>query len=160
MIEFRSINEFDIDAIRQVAQISWGFTYKDIFSQKYINDFVAKNYSQESLGSLIPRVIAGEQFFDIAVNNRKLVGFCNIGLTSKEYRLHRIYLLPEYMGKGVGRKLLDRGKEFVRSKRENRLFCLVHSKNKRGIDFYIQNGFEHVQGRDHGDEWYMEWATH
>lgn len=159
MISFRSIRESDIDEIRKVAQISWDFTYKDIFTEEYINGFIEKYYSKESLESLIPKVTVREQLFDVALDDSRIVGFCSVGLTPEGPRLYRIYLLPEYMGKGIGKKLLDKGKEFIKSKGENRLFCLVHNKNKSGINFYLRNDFDHVQEYDQKDEWYMEWTT-
>jgi ribosomal protein S18 acetylase RimI-like enzyme len=159
MIELRSIKESDIDDIKEVALSAWNFTYKDIFPQKYIDDYVEKNYSKESLVSLIPKVTAGEQLFDVALENSRIIGFCSVGLTSEGFRLYRIYLLPRYIGKGVGKKLLDRAKAFVRSKGENKLFCFVHKNNRRGVDFYLQSGFKHRLESDQGDEWYMELIT-
>jgi GNAT superfamily N-acetyltransferase len=72
------------------------------------------------------------------------------------WELLRIYLLPEYIGKGVGKKLLSFGESFLRRKKVNRYIVSAHAKNRLAIEFYLRNGFSRSKGKDKGGEIYFE----
>ena len=71
-------------------------------------------------------------------------------------KLYRIYLLPDYIGQGLGRRLLERGETFLLEHGINTYFCFVHKDNEMGKRFYIRSGFQHIPEKDHDDEWNME----
>ena len=83
----------------------------------------------------------GNDAFYVAVDNRKTVGYSHVGKAKFGWELHRIYLLPRYIGKGIGKKLLQQGERFLKSKKAKQYFVLVHPKNRLGIKFYLRNGF-------------------
>ena len=95
-------------------------------------------------------------FFDLALDGDQIVGFCNIGATSRGAELFRIYLRPGYIGTGVGSRLLERGEQFVRAQGLPSYYCFVHRDNELGKRFYFRRGFRHVPALDREDEWYME----
>ncbi|MDW8234901.1 MAG: GNAT family N-acetyltransferase, partial [Roseiflexaceae bacterium] len=71
-------------------------------------------------------------------------------------QLFRIYLLPTYIGRGIGSGLLQRGEAFLRDQGVDSYFCYVHKDNELGKRFYLRQGFVHRAGLDRDDEWYME----
>jgi len=85
-----------------------------------------------------------------------VIGFCNIGQTQQGVELFRIYLLPEFVGQGIGGLLLARGEQYLRKQGFSSYFCFVHSTNEVGKRFYEKQGFQHVAESDDNDEWFME----
>jgi ribosomal protein S18 acetylase RimI-like enzyme len=139
-----------------VALEAWQHTYRDIFDPQFIEHFVNRNYAPEAIASLFPRLHSGTMCFYVAEHKSKVIGFCNIGFGQQIAELYRIYLLPAYIGQGVGRKLLESGENFLLEHGMNIYFCFVHKDNEIGKRFYVRAGFQHVAQKDHSDEWYME----
>ncbi len=95
-----------------------------------------------------------------------MVGYANGGRRTRPWRspfrkaqvrnlplgweLFRIYLLPEYIGKGTGRRLLLRWEEFLSERGVRKYAVYIHSKNKIGKDFYRKNGLIRAKELDRG----------
>lgn len=155
-IVYRPIHTSDADAVFAVAQEAWRFTYASIFDPAFIEQFVRRNYAPDHLRALVPLVDSGALFFDVAVDADRVIGFCNIGVVVEGAQLLRIYLLPAYIGRGIGSELLRRGEAFLRDRGFDRYFCYVHKDNELGKRFYLRQGFIHRAERDQDDERYME----
>ena len=83
----------------------------------------------------------GDSQFYLAVDDGRIIGYSNVRKYRGSWELERIYLLPEYISKGVGKKLLSLGERFFRKKRARKYHAYVYVKNKRAIEFYLRNGF-------------------
>lgn len=155
-VVIRSIRESDAPSIHAVALESWRHTYHTIFDQQLIENFVNNNYALESILSLLPRIQSGAMFFHVAEHESKIIGFCNIGVNEQSAELYRIYLLPTFIGQGIGRRLLDHGEAFVTEHGIDSYFCFVHKDNEIGKRFYLHSGFKHIPEKDKDVEWFME----
>lgn len=155
-IVYRSLQPQDVDAVFATAHEAWQFTYATIFDPAFIDQFVRTNYAPERLRTLVPMVEANQQFFDVALNTDRVIGFCNIGVTARGAQLARIYLRPASIGYGIGRTLLERGERFVQARGFATYSCFVHKDNELGKGFYLRQGFCHCPESDQNDEWYME----
>ena len=155
-ITFRHLTKNDAPDIHKVALAAWLHTYRGIFDQSFIENFVNRNYAPEMTVSLLPQIRMGTMFFDVAQHGSQVVGFCNIGVTERGAELFRIYLFPDYIGKGLGSRLLQRGEAFVIGRGLHTCFCFVHKDNELGKQFYLRSGFYHIADKDHDSEWYME----
>ena len=166
-ITYREADEGDIPEIRRVAAKAWGHTYRGIYSPARKRRSVQKFYSPGALQSAIRRAKNSRTFFLLAFDGEELVGYANGGrigspwlnpsrpqgkrLNVRGWELYRIYLLPDHIGKGVGRSLLDRWEEFLRKKGAKRYFVSYVSSNKLAGNFYRQNGFVRADAYDAGD---------
>ncbi len=155
-VVIRSIRESDAPSIHAVALESWRHTYHNIFDKQLIENFVNKKYAVEAIASLFPLIQSGTIFFHVAEHKSKIIGFCNIGVNEQSAELYRIYMLPAFIGQGIGRRLLDLGEAFVKEHGIDSYFCLVHKDNEIGKRFYINSGFQHIPEQDKDDEWFME----
>jgi ribosomal protein S18 acetylase RimI-like enzyme len=155
-IKIRDFVSDDAEAVHAVAMKAWRVTYRDIYDSAYIERYVNTNYAPQQLRSLARRVAQGEIFFAVAENETGVIGFCNIGQTQQGVELFRIYMLPEFVGQGIGGFLLSKGEQYLRKQGFSSYFCFVHSVNEVGKRFYEKQGFHHVAERDHNDEWFME----
>ena len=155
-VTIRPISEADSPDIQAVALEAWQYTYGTIFEQQFIEDFVNRNYAPAAIHSLFPQLQAGTMYFDVAEHESRLIGFCNIGIHGLMAELYRIYLLPAYIGQGIGREFLRLGETFLLEHGISTYFCFVHQDNEIGKRFYFRSGFQHVPEKDHDGEWYME----
>lgn len=155
-IILRPIRESDAPNIRAVALEAWQYTYRNIFDQPFIENFVNRNYAPERILALFPRLQSGTLDFNIAEHESKIIGFCNIGIDGQDAELYRIYLLPAYIGQGLGQRLLGLGEKFLVEHGTGTYSCFVHKYNEIGKRFYIRSDFRHIPEKDQGDEWYME----
>ncbi len=142
--------------VQSVALESWKNTYQGIFDEAFINNFVQRNYSAGALNNSIARIAEGREFFEVALDAGRVIGYCHMGDGGKGWELFRIYISPRYIGQGVGKTLSMHGEMFLRSKGASRYFCFVHEKNELGKNFYQRSGFQHIPAKDQDDEWYME----
>jgi ribosomal protein S18 acetylase RimI-like enzyme len=109
----RPLQESDAPKIHAVALEAWQYTYRMIFDQQFIENFVKRNYAEEAIASLFRRIQSGSMFFDVAEYESRIIGFCNIGINNQSAELYRIYLLPAFIGQGIGQKMLELCEAFV-----------------------------------------------
>lgn len=64
-----------------------------------------------------------------------------ISLSETLCELRRMYLLPEYRGKGLGRQLINIALEYSKKAGFKRIELDTHSKMKDAIKLYQRNGF-------------------
>ena len=150
MIRYRVLRKADVPEVQAVALKAWSFAYHRYgLSMKFIRKFVSERYSSDSFEKYVfPSVQKGYSKFYLATDKRKIIGYSNMGPGTWGWELYRIYLLPEYQGKGIGKRLLQLSEDFLRSKKAWKYHCYVWRKNKAGLDFYKQNGFVKLQGKD------------
>jgi ribosomal protein S18 acetylase RimI-like enzyme len=146
----------DAEAVHAVAMNAWRASYREIYDSTYIERYVNTYYAPQRLRSLAKRVAQNEVFFVVAENETGVIGFCNIGQTQQGMELFRIYMLPDFVGQGIGGLLLAKGEQYLRKQGFSSYFCFVHSANEVGKRFYEKQGFQHVPEHDCNDEWFME----
>ena len=169
---FRCATEYDFPAIVAVALKSFMLAYATIFEPKKIEALIEESYTPEVLRRFLEQTRTGGTFFEVAATRDRSVGFCVIGMGRAASRrtlrhpfygpleaiLYRLYVDPEYTGKGVGHGLLRRGERFIEQHGIARYSCFVHARNEIGKAFYLRQGFEHVQAKDRLEDWCMEKA--
>ncbi|MFQ3598566.1 MAG: formate dehydrogenase accessory sulfurtransferase FdhD [Chloroherpetonaceae bacterium] len=154
-ITFRTFEPKDAQGVYETALHSFRETYKNVFRDEMIEQMVRKDYEPDSLVKLIDKIESGDMCFYVALDGERVIGFCNFGFCDKGLELRRIYLHPDYIGKGVGKRLLELGENFALATGSEKYFCFVHKQNEIGKRFYFKNGFLHNDSEDSGDQWFM-----
>lgn len=158
---YREFKASDAVEVYQVARKSWGVTYKHIFSLEFIREFVIRAYDPDRLRNSISHMVAGWTGFWVAEDNNSEVGFAQVGYSStrlekkdpkNEIYLYRIYVNPEYLGKGVGTGLLELVENWVKNEQKEYYVCYCHKNNNIGKKFYFRKKFEHIPERDNLEE--------
>ena len=139
----------DIAGIQSAALESWRATYRDILSPDFIEDFVARNYAHAALHIAIQR---SADIFLVAKDRERVVGFCHLGDRGGGPELYRLYLVPEYWGRGAGSRLLALLEQRLRERGITAYRCYVHERNERAKAFYARRGFAHDSACDDGDD--------
>lgn len=139
MIRKATIN--DIPAIRQMADVAFRKTYKEILSKDQMEYMMDWMYSEKSLFEQMTQ--KGHIFF--IEDGKGYVSFWNKGKTDEMkfiYHIEKLYILPQFQGQGYGRKLFNIVVENAKSLTNGgpiRIELNVNRNNK-SVSFYEHLG--------------------
>ncbi|WP_316790035.1 GNAT family N-acetyltransferase [Pedobacter frigoris] len=155
MIVLRRAKETDIASIQDLANRTWRVAYAEYLSVEQIEYMLEKMYNT---GELLSQLQQGHTFL-VAQEGEDDLGFAGFSLIDPEnniYKLHKLYVLPETHGKGVGKVLMNEVINLIKDKGARALQLNVNRNNK-AADFYKKAGFEIKETVDlHiGDGFYM-----
>lgn len=153
MILLKKATETDLPTIREIAKVTWGPTYTHIIGQEQVDYMLNQMYN---LPALQEQLAQGHQFF-IARQGSKDVGFAAYSRDEGDaFHLHKLYVLPEAHGQGVGKFLMNEVVNKVRAEGGKYLRLNVNRYNK-AKDFYESAGFKIKESVDNeiGNGFYM-----
>ncbi|PJB12297.1 MAG: GNAT family N-acetyltransferase [Flavobacteriales bacterium CG_4_9_14_3_um_filter_40_17] len=136
--------ECDIKTIKELAYRIWPSTFKDILSLEQIAYMLDMMYSEESLSKQMSKF--RHRFFFLK-EEKTAVGFMSVEFdyqSSKKTKIHKIYVLPEKQGLGLGTKLINFAAEQAILNNNSSLILNVNKFNK-ATHFYEKIGFELVK---------------
>ena len=128
-------------------------TFHDTFSKDNTPENIAAYLKNSfSLDIQFAELAAPENIFLVAEVEKDAVGFAQLILDSKEESLQgtkclevrRIYAAQEYIGKGVGKMLMQASIQEAKQRGCDSIWLGVWEKNPRAIAFYKKWGFEEV----------------
>jgi ribosomal protein S18 acetylase RimI-like enzyme len=143
MITISEATISDIKLIQNIVHITWPITYGEILSKEQLDYMLDLFYSDEALTDQYNK---REQLFYLIAEDDTNLGFIGIEHHYKEEavtKIHKIYLLPETQGKGIGKKVVD---EIGKLALENNSTTLLLNVNRfnSALGFYKKIGFEIV----------------
>ena len=145
----------DVEAVIEIARESWKWTYRDIYSNEFIESWIGEKYSREKLLNEIIRSLSDlDIIFLGSFAKSTLTGFIELKIGVNKAELLRLYLKPEYTHRGIGKLLLLEAEKIMKKRGIVKCSLYVHQQNGIGMSFYKKNGFE-VKGVD-GDDFVME----
>lgn len=136
----------DFETIRKIAHTTWPVAYGEILSKAQLDYMLKKMYSD---ATLLENLNKGH-YFILAREDSVCLGFASFEhnyLREKCTRLHKIYLLPETQGKGLGKLLLERIVALAKENQSEIISLNVNRFNK-ALRFYKKMGFEVVAEED------------
>ena len=84
----------------------------------------------------------------IAEEKEKMAGGCGIyptpGLPEECAELVKLYLLPQWRGKGIGRGLMEKCFESARQLGYNQLYLESLPELEKAVSMYLKAGFRHI----------------
>jgi diamine N-acetyltransferase len=135
----------DVEAIGFLAHEIWPSAYAEILTKEKLQYMLKLFYSPETLRRNI--VEEGHHFF-IAEIGLQEVGYAAVSIIAPGVaKLHKLYVLPETQGKGVGRALLHAVFDESAAQGATKLRLNVHRQNV-AKKFYEKEGFVII---DEGD---------
>lgn len=140
MIQWREATAADIPVIQTIAAITWEPTYVPIIGQAQVEYMLSTMYSTTTLGT---QMADGQRFLILLVEGKD-VGFAGFGSEDTAgaiYKLHKLYLLPEVQGMGLGRYLIETVMDQVKQAGAKHLLLNVNRANP-ALHFYQKIGFK------------------
>ena len=147
MIAIKVANANDVKTIQKIAYQTWPDVYAEILSAAQLDFMLKAFYSTEVL---LDNMLHKGHHFILASEGAMCLGFASFQhdyLDDKVTRLHKIYLLPDAQGKGVGRLLIDAVVGYAEENNSKVLSLNVNRFNK-AVTFYQKLGFEIVGKED------------
>lgn len=157
MITIKVATKADIKTIQEIAQTTWPVTYGTILSIEQLDYMMDLIYSEEAL---IKQIQKQEQLFYLVYDTSLVIAFMAIEHEYKNEavtRIHKIYLLPETQGKGIGRTIIDEIEKLA-CQNNSKLLSLNVNRFNPALSFYQKIGFEIVaeENIDIGNGYLME----
>lgn len=140
-MKFIEAKEKDIPLIQNLARRSWEAAYAAILSPEQIEYMLKTLYSQNEITIHLQNPDY-HYYLIFDETNNSFEGFIGYEHGFEEYttKLHRIYLVPESKGKGIGTAAIDFLKEKTSSGSDRRIILNVN-KNNPAKKFYESQEF-------------------
>ena len=144
MIEIKKVDAASISIIQNLANITWPVAYGDIITPQQMDYMMELIYSKPALQKQIKN---GQQFI-IAYDDGYPVAFAAYSPKKDNdpsvYKLHKIYILPNQQGKGIGKTLIN---YIIKDIPATTLQLNVNRYNK-ALFFYEKLGFKIIAEED------------
>ncbi|UAY57214.1 GNAT family N-acetyltransferase [Arachidicoccus terrestris] len=145
MIEIVPANIADIHTIQQIAHQTWPETFGDILSKEQIDYMLEMMYSTTSL---ITQMVGEGHHFVLARKNGIHMGYASFESNYKKLsktKIHKIYVLPDTQGTGVGRSLIAYIEQAAKATSADKKLLLHVNRDNKAVKFYEHIGFS-VEG--------------
>lgn len=127
----------ELAEIQELAYEIWPAYYASIISQDQIEYMLRELYS---LPALEAQAAAGQHFF-LLKEGKKAIGFWALSPKGKtELKLDKLYLLDEYRGMQLGKRMMDEALSWARQQGFSTLILNVNRFNA-SLSFYQKLGF-------------------
>lgn len=153
MIVVKKVGIEAIPLIKNLANIIWPATYSELITPQQVDYMMELSYSASALKK---QMSIGHQFI-MALDEDKPVAFASY--SAKEhvpsiYKLHKIYILPNQQGKGIGKQLIGYIKQDIDPVTSLQLNV---NRNNKALQFYQKIGFKIIaeENIDIGNDFYM-----
>ena len=152
----KKIDSSEVEIVHDLAHRIWPSTFRDILTEDQIAYMLNWMYDPETL----KKQMADGHLFFVAEENGKSIGFMGIQPNYPDHhstKIHKLYVLPEIQGKGIGRQLIQTSMEVAQEEGNDRLILNVNRFNK-AVSFYERIGFEilYEENIDIGNGYLME----
>lgn len=147
MITIIKATSKDFAKIKEIAYQTWPQTYGEILPKQQLEYMLNAFYSEEALQE---NVTQRGHHFELAIEDNNYLGFvsyehnCN---QNNQTKIHKIYILPNTQGKGIGKALVDHVEKEAIMMGSCALFLNVNRFNK-AIQFYQKMGFKIIGQED------------
>lgn len=143
-ITIRKATEDDINVIQQLAHAIWPGTFSEILSREQVRYMLQLIYSKTSLQK---QMAEGHNFL-IVEDNKTPIAYADYSLLKDDiYKLHKIYVLPQQQGKGIGKLLIEYIMDAIQKKNASSLLLNVNRYNQaKGM--YERLGFKVIGEED------------
>lgn len=133
--------------IRVLAETIWWPTYMPIISPGHIRYMLDSIYE---LDRIEQQIASGEQTYLLLTVDGEPKGFTAYAPRSENpdvYKVHKLYCLPDSIGKGYGRMLIEAIEKAV-AKEGKKTIELNVNRNNPAIGFYEKMGFNIIRSED------------
>ncbi len=141
MIEIIRANKTNIKDIQAVANVAWPHAFNYILSPEQIKYMMDWMYSTQSLQEQMD--VKNHRYF-LAKQYDRFSGYMSIEHNCEntgKTKIHKIYILPDFQKKGIGKQLLDRAISEAKLRNDRAVYLNVNKYNANAIGFYEKNGF-------------------
>ncbi|MBE6275394.1 MAG: GNAT family N-acetyltransferase [Bacteroides sp.] len=144
MFEIRKATLEDIELINRLAWIVFPHTYKELLSQGQIDFMMDWMYSPENLRK---QMTEDRHIYYLAFDGSEPAGYLSIQPEGEHtYHLQKIYVLPSYQGKKLGKLLFNQAIQAIKELHPEpcQMRLNVNRYNTNAVEFYQRMGMKKV----------------
>lgn len=144
MITIAKATVADLNNITEIAHKTWPLTYGEILSPAQLEYMLNAFYSDAALRANIEY---GHDFI-LAKEDDICLGFASFEhyyQNKNATKIHKIYILPETQGKGIGKLLIDSIAQFAKENDATTTLLLNVNRFNKALTFYQKLGFEIIE---------------
>jgi ribosomal protein S18 acetylase RimI-like enzyme len=159
-------DESHLDQLVEISKATFISAFKEQNNPDDFNSYIAKAFSSQQLHT---ELLHPDTEFHFVYLEEKLLGYFKLNKSNAqtEFKLHesieleRIYVLPDFQGKELGKQILQKVKSMAKAHEKAYLWLGVWEKNERAIQFYQRQGFQKIGthpyfiGTDKQTDWLM-----
>jgi len=145
-MQIKKLASEELSKIQEIAHKTWPDTFRNILSEAQIDYMLKWMYN---LDTLAKQLESGHEFY-VLEEKEGVLGFIGIEPFHPEpdsLKIHKLYVLPQSQGAGVGKQLIEKSKEVALKKGLNRVILNVNRFNN-AVDFYKHLDFIVVKEED------------
>jgi GNAT superfamily N-acetyltransferase len=150
------LDENEIDTLIPLAYRIWHAHYPGIITPQQIDYMLARGYTRQVI--LDEMIHQGVIWLAIKAGGT-MIGFASVGPYAPDtMKLHKLYLLPEHHGTGIGARALAEVEQIARNNAATTLVLNVNRHNSKAIRAYERAGW-HVAEEvvvDIGNDYVMD----
>jgi len=165
-LSIRYATTYDAALIADMSRQTFSDTFGPDNTKEDMDKFLSEQFTK---GALMMEVGLTEHTFLLAYADEEPAGYAKIRDNKKPLEIKgsaieiaRLYATKKFIGKGVGRFLMQACIDEARKKEKETIWLCVWEKNKRAIDFYTAWDFQKfgecdfVLGDDVQRDWMMK----
>lgn len=134
-MNIRLATRADIREIQKVGRAAHLQTYTPLIGKESVERGLNMWWSDAAISAAINR-----KCINVAEVAGEVVGVCEIGTHHDEPTIWKLYVLPEWQGKGVGSLLMQHAMEAI-GPNHQRIVIEHMAGNERAARFYARHGF-------------------
>lgn len=138
-ITITRLTESDIDLLIPLAYRIWHAHYPGIITPEQIDYMLERGYTRQ----VIREEIDNQGVIWLAIKSGDaMIGFASLGpYAPGAMKLHKLYLLPDYHGAGIGARALAEVEQIARDSAAAALILNVNRHNPKAIHAYERAGW-------------------
>ncbi len=145
-IKLEKLTLKDLPELRKVGRKTYSDAFSSQNSKENMRSYLDAAFSNEKLACELNEE---QSTFYFAKYEGETIGYLKVNFGSAQtdlkdsdaMELERIYIVENFQGRGIGKKLLANVIEIAQEKELNYLWLGVWKKNKKAIEFYEREGF-------------------
>lgn len=145
MPRIRLATPADYPTIERIARQTWPDTFGSILTMEQIQYMLHWMYNQQAINEQVDQ--KGHVFLMASDDAGEAVGYASYEHQNKLTKIHKIYLLPQTQGQGIGRLLIEEVIQRALTGGKTALSLNVNRQNQ-AVQFYERLGFTVVATQD------------
>lgn len=155
-ITISPLKDAEIDDVIRLARRIWHAHYPGIITVEQIDYMLERGYTPTVIRNEIEHQ---EIIWEVIRDTHDMIGFLSVGpFGDSTLKLHKLYLLPEHHGRGIGAMALAEVERIAHSKKAGTLILNVNRHNSKAINAYRRAGWQvdHETVLDIGNGYVMD----
>lgn len=145
-VTLHKANREDLKDLQCICRTTFMESFGEQNTPEDMEKYLREKFNEEQL---LLELDNPDSVFYLATLNGDVVGYLklNTGKAQTELKdkdgleIERIYVLNNFIGKGIGKQLFNLTLAIARQKNSHFIWLGVWEKNERALTFYLKNGF-------------------